>query len=165
MATRKLTIAVAALALTFGLILAASPTLVTIAPEATVTVVNATGQVVPGATVEEIWQEYSVERYSNKERLTTDINGTVQLPIRTIRVSLLGRIGGCLANVLETFFHTSCGPSASVIARIGSLSGFAYIKSSTPVRLVLQKEWNSLEVEGEIEGQAPILNRDVDRQR
>jgi hypothetical protein len=60
-----------------------------------------------------VWKHYTIESASHEEDLITDGDGYVTFPRRTVRGSLLVRIGTPIVNVLNV--HTSFGPSACVL--------------------------------------------------
>jgi hypothetical protein len=92
------------------------PTQITVAPDWTVRVVDENGAPLAGVWVSESWQHYSVEKFSHAEESLADPDGTVHFPRRTLRVSRLFRMAGCLYQFGRFFAHASCGPHASVMS-------------------------------------------------
>lgn len=62
-----------------------------IAPDGTVTTLNATRKPLTGITVREAWQQYSLEDSSHEEDRSTDIRGEVHFPRLASRAVLLRR--------------------------------------------------------------------------
>ena len=84
----------------------------TVVPDWKVRIVDEAGNPMRSFRVREVWQHYTIETYSHEEDLITDGDGYVTFPKRTVRGSLLVRIGWPMVNVLNV--HASFGPSAYV---------------------------------------------------
>lgn len=99
------------LALGMGVLLAALllyPFETTVVPEWKVRVVDELGKPMIGMAVREGWEHSSIESHRHEQDLTTDTEGSVTLPRRTIRANLLWRIaGGAVVTVVP---HQPSGP-------------------------------------------------------
>jgi len=84
----------------------------TVVPEWRVRIVDEVGNPLRTTRVREVWKHYTIESASHQEDLITDADGYVTFPMRTVRGSLLVRIGRPIVNVLNV--HASFGPSAYV---------------------------------------------------
>jgi len=84
----------------------------TVVPEWSVRIVDEAGNPLRTNRVREVWQHYTIESASHQEVLITDGEGYVTFPRRTVRGSLLVRIGWPIVNALSV--HASYGPSAGV---------------------------------------------------
>ena len=85
----------------------------TVVPEWRLRIVDEAGNPLRATRVREVWQHYTIESASHEEDLITDGDGYVTFPRRTVRGSLLVRIGTPLVNVLNV--HASFGPRAWVL--------------------------------------------------
>lgn len=84
----------------------------TVVPDWKVRIVDEAGNPISSFRVREVWQHYTIESTSHQEDLITDGEGYVTFPKRTVRGSLLVRIGRPMVNVLNV--HASFGPKAYV---------------------------------------------------
>ena len=84
----------------------------TVVPDWKIRIVDEAGNPMRSFRVREVWQHYTIETYSHEEDLITDGDGYVTFPKRTVRGSLLVRIGWPMVNVLNV--HVSLGPHAYV---------------------------------------------------
>jgi hypothetical protein len=84
----------------------------TVVPDWKVRIVDEAGNPMRSFRVREVWQHYTIETYSHEEDLITDGDGYVTFPKRTVRGSLLVRIGWPMVNVINV--HASFGPHAYV---------------------------------------------------
>ena len=75
MSTRSKIALIAAVILVVGLV----PVRQTVAPEWTVTTLDAARRPLTGVTVREVWQQYSLENSSHEEDRLTDNNGKVRV--------------------------------------------------------------------------------------
>jgi hypothetical protein len=87
-----------------------------VAPDWTITTLNASGRPLMGITVREVWQQYSLEISSHEEDRLTDIKGEVHFPRRTQWTSIAGRLFGCARQISDTGVHVSCGPHSYLVA-------------------------------------------------
>jgi len=84
--------------LVLGIILAMIVTLLlyplesTVVPQWRVRVLDQAGSSVRGVSLRESWSEYSVESHDHTEDLSTDADGYVTFPRRTVKANLLVRI-------------------------------------------------------------------------
>jgi len=84
--------------LVLGIILAMIVTLLlyplesTVVPQWRVRVLDEAGNSVRGVRLRESWSDYSVESHDHTEDLSTDADGYVTFPRRTVKASLLVRI-------------------------------------------------------------------------
>lgn len=88
----------------------------TVAPDWTITTLDAARRPLIGITVREVWQQYSVEDSSHEEDRLTDIRGAVHFPRRTEWTSIAARIFGCLRQISSAGVHASCGPHSYLVA-------------------------------------------------
>lgn len=88
----------------------------TIAPDWTVTTLDATRKPLTGITVREVWQQYSVENSSHEEDRLTDSSGKVHFPRRTYWTSIASRFLGCAREVSALGVHASCGAHSYLVA-------------------------------------------------
>lgn len=94
------------------LLLLLYPFKTTVVPEWRVRIVDEAGNPLRTTRVREVWKHYTIESASHAAVLITDGDGYVAFPRRTVRGSLLVRIGWPIVNVLNV--HASYGPSAGV---------------------------------------------------
>jgi hypothetical protein len=87
-----------------------------VAPDWTITTLDAAHRPLTGITVRESWQEYSLEDSSHEEDGLTDIRGEVHFPRRTEWTSIAGRPLGCARQISRTGVHASCGPHSYLVA-------------------------------------------------
>jgi hypothetical protein len=88
----------------------------TIAPQWDIYAVDAHHKPLRNITVTEIWQQYSLQRYSREEDRLTDAEGHVHFPRRTLWSPVSVRFCGCLLQVATSFVHAGCGPRAYLVA-------------------------------------------------
>lgn len=81
----------------------------TIVPSQNVLVVTDDWRPVQGAGVRQIWQNYSLESQGHEEDLSTDENGRITFPRRTIRASISRRVLHPIWNILRQGVHASFG--------------------------------------------------------
>ena len=87
----------------------------TIAPEWTVTTLDAEWRPLANITVREVWQQYSIEEESHEEDRVTDAHGRVQLPRRVQGISVARRWIGCLSQLARHGVHASCGANSYLV--------------------------------------------------
>lgn len=105
-------------------VLLAYPFDTTVVPEWKIRIVDATSKPVPNVTVREQWRNHSVEFHGHNDDRTTDSDGYVSFPRRTVRASLIFRgIGWAVAHLNV---HGESGPKASALV-LGD-----YLTSSDP---------------------------------
>jgi hypothetical protein len=109
---RVVLVAVAALALAIALI----PLPQTVAPDWTITTLDASRKPLTGITVREVWQQYSLEHSSHEEDLLTNIKGEVHFPRRTYWTTIGGRLFGCAREISGFGVHASCGSHSYLVA-------------------------------------------------
>jgi hypothetical protein len=85
----------------------------TVVPDWRVRIVDEEGNPIRMAVVKEVWQHSTIESASHEEDSITDNDGYVTFPRRTVRGSLLVRIGTPIVNLLNV--HASFGPIAYVL--------------------------------------------------
>jgi hypothetical protein len=94
-----------------------------VAPEWTVQIVDADGRPVPGITVREESQEYSIEHREDERDEVSGDGGTVRFPARYLYVSVLQRVIGAGLSVAGTGVHASFGSHTYVFAFGKGLEG------------------------------------------
>jgi hypothetical protein len=123
--------------LVFGLVTAASvlavllyPFETTVVPEWKVRVVDESGNLMIGMAVKEGWEHSSIESHRHEQDLTTDDEGRVTFPRRTIRANLLWRVGG--AAVVAIVPHQQSGPHFFLYALgpYSTLTGTDYLPNN-----------------------------------
>jgi hypothetical protein len=87
-----------------------------VAPDWTITTLDAARKPLRGITVREVWQQYSLEDSSHEEDRLTDIRGEAHFPRRTEWTSVAGRLFGCARQISGTGVHASCGPHSYLVA-------------------------------------------------
>jgi hypothetical protein len=87
-----------------------------VAPDWTITTLDASHKPLTGITVREVWQQYSLEAVSHEEDRLTDSRGQVHFPRRKRWASLAGRFLGCARQVIGTGAEASCGAHSSLVA-------------------------------------------------
>ena len=93
-------------------VIALYPWKTSVVPEWRVRIVEQNGAPVRDTAVREVWHHSSLESASHQEDLTTDKDGYVTFPERTIRSPLIVRIFRPMVNAINP--HGSSGPFASV---------------------------------------------------
>lgn len=88
----------------------------TVAPDWTITTLDAARRPLTGITVREVWQQYSVEDSEHEEDRMTDIRGAVHFPRRIYWTSIAGRFFGCARQINSAGVHASCGPHSYLVA-------------------------------------------------
>ena len=99
----------------------------TVVPEWKVRVVDESGNSMIGMAVKEGWEHSSIESHRHEQDLTTDNEGRVTFPRRTIRANLLWRIVG--RAVVAVIPHAQSGPHffLDVQGPYSSLTGTDYL--------------------------------------
>lgn len=87
-----------------------------VAPDWTITTLDAARRPLTGITVREVWQQYSLEDSSHEEDRLTDIRGEAHFPRRTEWNSIGGRLFGCARQISSAGVHASCGPHSYLVA-------------------------------------------------
>lgn len=87
-----------------------------VAPDWTITTLDAARRPLTGITVREVWQQYSLEDSSHEEDRLTDIKGEAHFPRRTEWTSIAGRLFGCARQIVGSGVHASCGPYSYLVA-------------------------------------------------
>jgi hypothetical protein len=90
----------------------------TVVPEWRIRIVDEAGNPMPMIAVREVWKHYTIESDSHQGDSLTDNEGYVTFPKRTVRGSLLIRLGIPLLNLLNV--HASFGPRAYLVVLRGS---------------------------------------------
>jgi hypothetical protein len=131
--------------LTAGLlVLVLVPFPTTTVPEWRIQYVDAKGQPLAGLSVQQTWQNYSIESGANYMRLQTDMQGYATFPKHTAWAPMLMRIFHPVANVVSTGVHASFGPSSWVVHRCDlAATGetlAVYTGSDLPGKIVLKYE-------------------------
>lgn len=88
----------------------------TVAPSATIRVVDEASNPVRGMLVKQIWRDWSVESTDHYEYLRTDKDGYVVTPRRSIRAPLLLRMIGATWSFVTQGMHSSRGPHVTIWA-------------------------------------------------
>lgn len=109
-ATRVLLIIFVALALVLLV-----PRRVIVAPQWTITLVDEAGAPMPGISMQEVWQHYSVDSGPGLEVRTTDAAGRVLFPARIRTLSRAQRFVGCAQQVHRYAYEASCGPHSWIV--------------------------------------------------
>ena len=107
-------LALAIIAVVAGILL--FPLKQTIAPEWTIYTLDADRRPLANITVQEVWQQYSLENEDHEEVRLTDSNGRVQFPRRSLRSSISQRLIGCFKQVTMYGVHASCGAKSYLVA-------------------------------------------------
>lgn len=97
----------------------------TVVPPWTAQVVTESGAPQPGATVREVWQQYSLESGSHHEERETDAKGIVSFPRRTMWRPALANLIGILRNRTRDGPNALFGPVAYLVASQGNAQSFA----------------------------------------
>jgi hypothetical protein len=84
-----------------------------VVPEWKIRIVDAMSKPVPNIVVSEQWRNHSVEFHGHNEERTTDSEGYVSFPRRTVRASLMFRVVGSTLATLNV--HGESGPKASTL--------------------------------------------------
>jgi hypothetical protein len=87
-----------------------------VAPDWTITTLDASRRPLAGITIREVWQQYSLEESSHEEDRLTDNRGEVHFPRRTQWTSIGGRLFGCARQIAGAGVHASCGPNSYLVA-------------------------------------------------
>jgi hypothetical protein len=85
----------------------------TVVPEWKARIVDESGNPMRMTGVREVWKHYTIESNSHEEESITDIDGYVTFPRRTVRGSLLVRIGKPILNLFNV--RASFGPRAYLV--------------------------------------------------
>ena len=101
---------------TFVLALAFIPIPQIVAPAWTVRTITKARKPLPGVTVRENWQQYSLEASSHEEDRLTDSKGEFHFPRRTHCSTFIGRFAGCVRQFAQTGVHISCGADSHLVA-------------------------------------------------
>ena len=91
------------------------PERLTIVPAFHVRLVDQSGDPLANTAVSELWQQTSAQKMEVLQQVTTNSQGEVDLPERTIRASLFKRALGCLTYMSRQGFGT-CGSHFSIVA-------------------------------------------------
>jgi hypothetical protein len=92
------------------------PEKLTIVPAYHVKLVDQFGAPMASTAVSELWQQTSAQRRETLEQRTTDAQGEVNLPVRTVRSPLAERIFGCFAYLGREGLAATCGNRFSISA-------------------------------------------------
>lgn len=114
---RRVTLLLLLIVLIAGLI----PFETSLVPLWKIQVVDASGKPIGGIGVRQIWNNYSVEFTSHEQDLTTDYNGYVTFPARSIKASFLRRLIYPIFNSLAGG-HASWGARATIIVLVKDAS-------------------------------------------
>jgi hypothetical protein len=87
-----------------------------VAPEWTIYTLDADRHPLANITVQEVWQQSSLENEEHVEEHLTDSSGRVQFPRRNLRSGIGQRLIGCFEQVMETGVHASCGANSYLVA-------------------------------------------------
>jgi hypothetical protein len=87
-----------------------------IAPDWTVKTLDASHRPLPGVTVREVWQHYSLEDSSHEEDRVTDNKGEVHFPLRKRWAGIAVRFLGCSRQIVGAGVHASCGAHSYLVA-------------------------------------------------
>jgi len=99
-----------------ALVIALIPLPQEVAPDWTVTTLDASRKPITGITVREVWQQYSLEPSSHEEDRLTDSKGEVHFPRRTYSTSIAARFFGCAREIGGLGVHASFGPHSYLVA-------------------------------------------------
>ena len=117
---------------------------VTVVPPWRIQVTNEDGEPLKNEPIRQTWNDYSLEFSpvsAHEEDSTTDLNGYVEFPERTIRISLLSFIYGRLRDAMPQLNpHSSYGKSSFVLClRSGGCRAFWRESESLPDRIIVNK--------------------------
>jgi hypothetical protein len=87
-----------------------------VAPDWTITTLDAAHQPLAGITVREVWQQYSLEKTSQEEDRITDGKGQAHFSRRTRWASYGTRFFGCAEQVVAAGVEASCGAHSYLVA-------------------------------------------------
>lgn len=88
----------------------------TVAPDWTITTLDAARKPLTGISIREVWQQYSLEDFSHEEDRLTDVGGEARFPRRTEWSSIGGRLFGCTRQIVRAGVHASCGSHSYLVA-------------------------------------------------
>jgi len=88
----------------------------TVVPEWEISVVDKTGKPLENINVRQYWQHCSLEEDGHEEIRTTNQDGKVLFPQRTIRANAAQRLIGPIHQFLTSLFEAGYGPHSWVIA-------------------------------------------------
>ena len=108
------------------IILLFTPLKLTVASRWRIKVVDEDGISVPGATVKEVWQFYSIEIRAHRELRIADAEGYVEFPRRVSRTNGLSIAVGVVRNILSEGAHAGYGRDAYVIAEKNGMHGLVW---------------------------------------
>ena len=111
------------------------PQKLTVVPAYHVKLVDQFGEPMANTTVSELWQQTSVQRLEYLDQFTTNAQGEVDLPERTLRAALAQRIVGCLAYLSRTGLAAACG-NRFMINAAGDLKELDRSETTTGVLLL-----------------------------
>lgn len=116
----------------------------TVVPEWKVRVVDESGNSMIGMAVKEGWEHSSIESHRHEQDLTTDNEGRVTFPRRTIRANLLWRTGG--AAVVTVIPHQQSGPHffLDVQGPYSTLTGTDYLPNDPLPGTIVVRRLNGM---------------------
>lgn len=135
---RKFIAAVIMLGTTVGL---GYPVESDVVPAWSVTVVNRDGYPLKGVKVHQFWRHFALEKTYSSQTKTTNDDGDVHFPRRTIKASLLARLIRPVQMVFYYSIHlVQFEPVAHVYARERGLGGYLTYSPDKPIRRKLLLE-------------------------
>ena len=109
-----------------------------VVPAWSVTVVDRDGYPLKGVEVHQYWRHFALEKTYSSQTRTTNNDGEVHFPLRTIKASLLARL---IRPVQMTFYYSihrvQFEPVAHLYARERGLGGYLTYSPGEPVRRIL----------------------------
>lgn len=87
----------------------------TVVPPKSVLVLTEDRKPIEGASVRQIWQNYSLESDGHEQDLTTNESGRVTFPRRTIRANILKRAVRPIWNIFRQGIHASYGIHTEIL--------------------------------------------------
>ncbi|MGH9558905.1 MAG: hypothetical protein ACRD30_06650 [Bryobacteraceae bacterium] len=96
----------------------------TVVPAWTAQVVDESGAPQPGATVREVWRQYSLESASYHDQRNTDAKGMVSFPRRSLWRPAIVNLIGIVRNRMKDGNRALYGPVAYLVASRGNAQSF-----------------------------------------
>lgn len=108
-------------------------------------VTDVAGNPVEGAIAKQEWRDLIVEEQDHVEYTTSDSNGRIRFPLRSVRAPFLFRIGIAAGRLLTQTIHASLGVQAHITVRdkgdahVWAWAGYATSGNTWPEELQLTR--------------------------
>jgi hypothetical protein len=108
-------------------------------------VTDVAGNPVEGAIAKQEWRDLIVEEQDHVEYMTSDSNGRIRFPLRSVRFPFIFRIGIAVGRLLTQTIHASLGVHASLTVRdksddhVWAWAGYATSGNTWPEELQLTR--------------------------